>query len=85
MKIKKTRYIANVATENGTKIVPLFNRETGEGTSGEGKAFLIARQVLKENGLAGVPFNVQKVEIETEIDIDKAVKAGAVGEWKIVR
>lgn len=85
MKIKKTRYIAIVATQEGTKKIALFNKETGEGTSGEGKAFLIARQVLKDNGLAGVPFNVQKVEIETEIDIEKAVRAGAVGAWSIVK
>ena len=85
MKIKKTRYIANVATKEGMKIVPLFNRQTGEGTSGEGTAFAIARKLLSENGMQGIPFNVQKVEIETEIDIAKAVAAGAVGTWNIVK
>lgn len=85
MKIKKTRYIAVVATENGNKAVALYDTTTGEGTSGEGKAFTIARKLLKENGLSGIPFTVQKVDIEAEIDIAKAVEAGAVGAWNIVK
>ena len=85
MKIKKTRYIASVVTSEGIKILPLFDKETGEGTSGEGKAFTEARKFLKAQNLEGIPFNVKKVEIETDIDIKKAVAAGAVSGWKIVQ
>lgn len=83
MKIKKTRYIAVVNTENGIIKVPLFDKESGEGISGEGKAFAQARALLKSYGLQGRPFNVQKVEITANIDTKAAAKAGCLSAWEI--
>lgn len=86
MKITRKRYQATITNrETGeTLTLPLYDLETGEGTSGEGQAFKVAQKFAKQTFPASrVTFGVDAVNITAELDIVKAVKAGAVGAWTV--
>ena len=87
MTVVRKRYAVEITVKatGESKTVALYDSVTGEGTSGEGKAFAEAKKIA--NTLykgERVLLDVFPVKIKAEIDIEKAVKAGAVGAWSVV-
>ena len=84
MTIQKKRYKAVIIDRETMeeKSFPLFNKQTAEGTSGEGVAFKEAQKIAKElyKGKR-VLIEVSPVYLVAQIDIKKAVQSGALSAW----
>ncbi len=87
MTVIRKRYAVDITVKSTgeSKTVPLYDGVTGDGTSGEGKAFAQAKKIASELFKGErVLLDVYPVKIKSDIDIEKAVKAGAVGAWSVV-
>ena len=85
MRISKKRYACEITNRETGEVITrdLFDEKTAEGTSGEGNAFTQAKKIAKERfGKARCAIDVFPVTLSAEIDLKKAVEAGAVGAWE---
>jgi len=86
MTITRKRYQATITnrTTGETVTIPLYDEQTANGTSGEGKAFAEALKLARQTFPAcKTAVSVDAVMLTAELDIEKAVKAGAVGKWSV--